>query len=259
MCIELACLTWNLQQYATTSEGDVDYIFAVISDFHKQNEDNDLFISLQGVSTATHTALEAHLRDKYRDCSIAHFVAHQVAANDFKANYDKSASETATGFGNMLVLISCGQGPLASGCAIECSSYELHESTCAVPFLHIRFANDTSLRLIGVHLALDETEQCSQLHSLLGDDVAEIIIVAGLTNAPGYHFPGQLRDPPATFPSSYPIWAMSDIWVHGIDQTHAAEAIRLLYIEETSEYLPLSRKIEIGPRQVDPDNTCRIL
>jgi hypothetical protein len=255
MRIELACLTWNLQEYATASEGDVEYIFAVISDFHKQNEDTDLLISFQGVSAWTHTNLEAHLHSTYGDWAISHFVAHQVAANDFKANYDRSAIETATDFGNMLALIPCGQGPLASGCTVECSSYAF---ACAVPFLRIEFADDTSLQLVGVHLALDETGQCLQLHSLLSEAEAEIVIVAGLTNAPGYHFPGQLREPPATFPSSYPIWAMSDIWVHGVDQTHSAEAIRILYIEETSEYLPLSRKIEIGPQPRGHDDICLI-
>ena len=253
--LDFACLSWNLNEYLRDDEekqDSHDCIFAVISDFYTQNERQDTVLSFQGVSDATYFSLKRRLVETHGTCVAFHFIPHQ--------SQDEPTGSNIV-FGNVIILLTQARQSI-TGLGIRrihYDSYELSNPCGAVASLRIRTANDTLVEIIGLHLSPENVAHTTQLERILHESTSDIIIIAGVTNTNSFVVSECEGQSPLSFPSIKPTQALSDIWVRGRAVQHTTEVLRILYIEEVSNYLPITRRIENVSCQSRAGNDCLIV
>ena len=251
-CIDFDCLSWNLHEYLETRKRRESYdcIFAIISDFYGQNESRDKIISFQGVSDETYAILKQRLVNAYDTSVVFHFTPHRD---------QDELPESTTVFGNVVVLlIQAGRSPIGGMIEkVNCDSYDLSDPNCALASLRIWTADKTLIEIIGIHLSPNNATHTLQLERVIHESTSDILVIAGVTNS--HSFSTCEGQSPLSFPSTKPTRAVSDIWVRGRAVQHQTEILRILFIEEISDYLPIMRRIENVSCKPHTDNGCIII
>ena len=270
--VDFACLSWNLNEYLQPPKERRDShecVVAVISDFYAQNEKQDMVLSFQGVSNETYTILKRRLVDTYDACVTFHFTPH-------RSQDDPTESDRV--FGNVIILLTqAGRSTAGGGIRkIHCDSYNLSDPSGAVASLRLWTANNTLIEIIGL-LSPGNVAHTTQLEWILDESTSDILIIAGVTNTSSFVFSGCEGHSPLSFPGAKPTLAVSDIWVRGRAVQHKTEVLRILlievsnsyclvifrgylvYVQEVSNYLPITRRIENASCQSYVGNDCLIL
>ena len=272
----LACFSWNVQQRTTATLQTTgcgvtydEYVMSTVIGFIEEGEGIETFIGLQGLSTIAFKKLQSCLALQYDGRVICHFTPHSMSCKEWQRNYEievgvderdseNNANNQMPWFGNMVIyFIGLDTAAFsAEGVVINCDSYELPGGSSAMPCIHLCHKDGTALHLICIHSAKSlalQAEQQVQLSQVLCETRADLTLIAGVIHRPDCILPGYNNtlqaSAVASYPSHEPVVASSDVWAlnadsntTAIEQT-SANALRLLHIEQISNYLPVSRTI----------------